>query len=134
MTSCAAGVPWRSSIRPATACWAARPTIEHPGDRQLAHLYGLNDKRHGDNLRNYHEYVRERDLCRTHAFGHPQINRSLTLAELPDPYTAVGLMDRLARLVPGRLRPRGADPRAIGRWRADADPNGGGLGGGPGRG
>ncbi len=68
--------------------------IQVTAARQLSHLYRLNDKRHGDNLRNYHEYVRERDLCLTHAFGHPQINRSLTLAELPDPYTAVGVVDR----------------------------------------
>jgi len=68
--------------------------IQVTASRQVAHLYGLNDKRHGDNLRNYHEYVRERDLCLTHAFGHPQVNRSLTLAELPDPYMAVGVVDR----------------------------------------
>ena len=68
--------------------------IQVTAARQLSHLYRVNDKRHGDNLRNYHEYVRERDLCLTHAFGHPQINRSLTLAELPDPYTAVGVVDR----------------------------------------
>ena len=68
--------------------------IQVTASRQLAHLYGQNDKRHGDNLRNYHEYVREQDLCLTHAFGHPQVNRSLTLAELPDPYTAVGVVDR----------------------------------------
>jgi len=67
--------------------------IQVTASRQLAHIFGLNDKRHGDNLRNYHEYVRERDLCLTHAFGHPQINRSLTLAELPEPYTAVGVVD-----------------------------------------
>ena len=68
--------------------------IQVTASRQLAHLYGSNDNRHGDNLRNYHESVRERDLCLTHAFGHPQVDRSLTLAELPDPYTAVGVVDR----------------------------------------
>ena len=68
--------------------------IQVTASRQLAHLYGLKDKRRGDNLRNYHEYIRERDLCLTHAFGHPQVNRSLTLAELPEPYTAVGVVDR----------------------------------------
>ncbi|SVA06513.1 uncharacterized protein METZ01_LOCUS59367 [marine metagenome] len=68
--------------------------IQVTASRQLAHLYGLKDKRHSDNLRNYHEYIRERDLCLTHAFGHPQVNRSLTLAELPEPYTAVGVFDR----------------------------------------
>ena len=68
--------------------------IQVTASRQLAHLYGLNDQRHGDNLRNYHEFARERDLCLTHAFGHPQVNRSLSLAELPEPYTAVGVVDR----------------------------------------
>jgi 4-hydroxyphenylacetate 3-monooxygenase len=68
--------------------------IQVTASRQLAHLYGLKDQRHADNLRNYHEYVRERDLCLTHAFGHPQVNRSLTLAELPEEYTAVGVVDR----------------------------------------
>ncbi len=67
--------------------------IQVTASRQLAHLYGQNDKRHGDNLRSYHEYVRERDLCLTHAFGHPQVNRSLAIAELPEPYTAVGVVD-----------------------------------------
>ena len=67
--------------------------IQITASRQLAHLYGLNDKRHEANLRNYHEYVREKDLCLTHAFGHPQVNRSLTLDELPEPYTAVGVVD-----------------------------------------
>ena len=59
--------------------------IQVTASRQLAHLYGLKDTRYSDNLRNYHEYIRERDLCLTHAFGHPQVNRSLTLAELPEP-------------------------------------------------
>ncbi|MCI0845188.1 MAG: 4-hydroxyphenylacetate 3-monooxygenase, oxygenase component [Chloroflexi bacterium] len=68
--------------------------IQLTASRQLAHLFGLNDKRHEANLRNYHEYVRERDLCVTHAFGHPQVDRSLSLAELPEPYTAVGVVDR----------------------------------------
>ena len=68
--------------------------IQVTASRQLAHLYGMNDKRRGDNLKNYHEYVRERDLCLTHAFGHPQVNRSISIAELPDAYTAVGVVDR----------------------------------------
>ena len=68
--------------------------IQVTASRQLAHLYGLNDKGQEANLRNYHEYVRERDLCLTHAFGHPQVNRSLSLAELPEPYTAVGVVGR----------------------------------------
>jgi len=59
--------------------------IQITASRQLSHLYGQNDKLYGYNLRNYHEYIREQDLCPTHAFGHPQVDRSLTVAELPDP-------------------------------------------------
>ncbi len=68
--------------------------IQVTASRQLAHLYGLKDQRYADNLRNYHEFVREHDLCLTHAFGHPQVNRSLSLAEQIEPYTAVGVVDR----------------------------------------
>ena len=52
--------------------------------RQMAGLYGCNNPRYGDNLVQYHEYVRERDLCLTHAFGHPQVNRALAVSELAD--------------------------------------------------
>ena len=68
--------------------------IQVTASRQLAHLYGVKERQYSDNLRNYHEFVRERDLCLTHAFGHPQVNRSLSLAELPEPFTAVGVVDR----------------------------------------
>ncbi|MDA0769480.1 MAG: 4-hydroxyphenylacetate 3-monooxygenase, oxygenase component [SAR202 cluster bacterium Casp-Chloro-G4] len=61
--------------------------------RQMAHLYGRNDSRFGDNMVAYHEYVRENDLCLTHTFGHPQVNRSVAISELPDPYIAVGIVD-----------------------------------------
>ena len=70
--------------------------IQLTASRQLAALYGEKDSRYADNLRAYHEYVRERDLCLTHAFGHPQVNRSVALAELPDPYVAVGVVDTCA--------------------------------------
>ena len=61
--------------------------------RQMARLYGCNNPRYGDNLVQYHEYVRERDLCLTHAFGHPQVNRGLAVSELADKYTAMGVVD-----------------------------------------
>ena len=61
--------------------------------RQMAGLYGSNNSRYGDNLVQYHEYVRERDLCLTHAFGHPQVNRALAVSELADKYTAMGVVD-----------------------------------------
>ena len=68
--------------------------IQVTASRQLAGLYGIKDQRYSDNLRNYHELVRERDLCLTHGFGHPQVNRSLGLSEQPEPYTAVGVVDQ----------------------------------------
>jgi 4-hydroxyphenylacetate 3-monooxygenase len=61
--------------------------------RQMAHVYGKNDSRFGDNIVAYHEYVRENDLCLTHTFGHPQVNRSVAISELADPYIAVGIVD-----------------------------------------
>ena len=67
--------------------------IQITATRQVAHLFGQKDKRYADNVRAYHEYVRDHDLCLTHAFGHPQVNRSVPIAELPDPYVAVGVVD-----------------------------------------
>ncbi|MCI0794876.1 MAG: 4-hydroxyphenylacetate 3-monooxygenase, oxygenase component [Chloroflexi bacterium] len=61
--------------------------------RQAAHVYGRNEKMYADNLRAYHEYIREKDLCLTHAFGHPQVDRSVPISELPDPYVALGVVD-----------------------------------------
>ena len=60
--------------------------------RQMAELYGRKDPRFAENIINYYEYIRENDLCLTHTFGHPQVNRSLAVAELPDPYIAVGIV------------------------------------------
>ena len=70
--------------------------IQLTASRQLASLYGEKEPRYADNLRAYHEYVREEDLCLTHAFGHPQVNRSVGLSDLPDPYVAVGVVDTCA--------------------------------------
>ena len=61
--------------------------------RQMAHVYGRNDSRFGDNMVAYHEYVRENDLCITHTFGHPQVDRSVAVSELADPYIALGIVD-----------------------------------------
>jgi 4-hydroxyphenylacetate 3-monooxygenase len=54
--------------------------------RQMAAAFGENDPRLGENLIKYHEYIRENDLCLTHAFGHPQVNRGVALTKQPDPY------------------------------------------------
>ncbi len=70
--------------------------IQLTASKQMADFFGQNDPRFTSRLREYHEYVRERDLCLTHAFGHPQVNRSVGLSELPDPYVAVGMVDTCA--------------------------------------
>jgi 4-hydroxyphenylacetate 3-monooxygenase len=61
--------------------------------RQMAADFGSNDPRLGENLVKYHEYIRENDLCLTHAFGHPQVNRGAALNEQPDPYVATGIVE-----------------------------------------
>ena len=70
--------------------------IQLTASKQMADFFGQNDPQFTSRLREYHEYVRERDLCLTHAFGHPQVNRSVGLSELPDPYVAVGVVDTCA--------------------------------------
>ncbi len=50
------------------------------------------DPRFGENIRNYFEYVRENDLCLTHALTNPQVNRSARADKLPDPYIALGVV------------------------------------------
>ena len=61
--------------------------------RQMSHVYGRNDPVFQQRLLDYHEYVRENDLCLTHTFGHPQVNRAVPIADLPDPYVALGVVD-----------------------------------------
>ena len=70
--------------------------IQVTATRQLASIFGLKNRRYADNIRAYHEYVREHNLSITHTFGHPQVNRAVPLAELPDPYTAVGVVEERA--------------------------------------
>ena len=61
--------------------------------RQMSWVYGRNDSVFQERLLAYHEHVREHDLCLTHTFGHPQVNRAVPIAELPDPYVALGVVD-----------------------------------------
>ena len=61
--------------------------------RQMSHVYGSKDPAFQRRLLDYHEYVRENDLCLTHTFGHPQVNRSVAIADLPDPYVALGVVE-----------------------------------------
>ena len=59
---------------------------------QASEYFAQNDPRFGENIRNYYEYVRENDLCLTHALTNPQVNRSVRADELPDPFIAMGLV------------------------------------------
>ncbi len=52
--------------------------------------------RYGANMRAYYEYVRENDLCLTHALTNPQVNREKRADQLPDPYIALGLVKETA--------------------------------------
>ena len=61
--------------------------------RQMASFYGRNEGRFADNVIAYHEFIREGDLCLTHAFSHPQVNKAASASQLPDPYVAVGIVD-----------------------------------------
>ena len=63
------------------------------GVRMLAGEFGAKEPWLAENLIAYHEYIRERDLCLTHAFGHPQVNRAAALSEQPDPYVAAGIVE-----------------------------------------
>ena len=67
--------------------------IQVTAARQMAEVYGENDTQFSDNIIAYHEYIRENDVCLTHTFGHPQVNRSLAVTELSDPYIALGVVD-----------------------------------------
>lgn len=46
------------------------------------------DARFADNIRRYHEHIRENDLCLTHTLITPQANRSTGTAEQADPFLA----------------------------------------------
>ncbi|GBF06324.1 4-hydroxyphenylacetate 3-monooxygenase, oxygenase component [Deinococcus aerius] len=45
------------------------------------------------NMRRYSEFVRDHDLCLTHALTNPQVNRAKMASELPDPYIALGVVE-----------------------------------------
>lgn len=46
----------------------------------------------GENMRRYYEFVRDHDLCLTHALTNPQVNRAKMASEMPDPYIALGVV------------------------------------------
>lgn len=52
-------------------------------------FFAQGGKRYADNVVRYYEYVREHDLCLTHALVEPQINRAQSPADWDDPYLAL---------------------------------------------
>ena len=56
--------------------------------------FALGEPQWGENMRNYYEYVRENDLCTTHALTDPQVNRSEGATGQVDPYIPVGLVEK----------------------------------------
>lgn len=50
------------------------------------------DPRFGRNVVNYYEYVKQHDLCLTHAIIDPQIDRSKQPSDQADPFTYLGLV------------------------------------------
>jgi len=58
-----------------------------------ADWFAQDDPRFGDNIRAYHEYVRENDLLLTHTLIMPQANRSKTVSEQSDPFLAARIVD-----------------------------------------
>jgi 4-hydroxyphenylacetate 3-monooxygenase len=59
---------------------------------RAAPYFDQGDPRFGANMRRYYEFVRENDLCLTHALTNPQVNREKRADQLSDPYIALGLV------------------------------------------
>ncbi len=53
-----------------------------------ADFIAQHDPRFADNARNYHQHIREQDLCLTHTLITPQANRSVGTADQTDPFLA----------------------------------------------
>ena len=72
-----------------------------------ASFFAQGDPRHGPNIQNYYEHVRENDLCMTHTLIKPQANRSVGPSQQADPFmlarvvkeTDAGLVIRGARML-----------------------------------
>ncbi len=63
---------------------------------RAAPYFDLQDGRYGEHMRRYYEFVRENDLCLTHALTNPQVNRGVRADQLIDPYIALGLVKETA--------------------------------------
>jgi 4-hydroxyphenylacetate 3-monooxygenase len=57
-------------------------------------FFGRSDKKYGENLRKYYEYVRENDLLLTHTLIHPQANRSVGPSKQADPFLAARVVEK----------------------------------------
>lgn len=53
-----------------------------------ADFLAQQDPRFGDNIRHYHAYIREHDLCLTHTLINPQANRAVAVSQQADPFLA----------------------------------------------
>jgi 4-hydroxyphenylacetate 3-monooxygenase len=51
---------------------------------------------YADNVRNYYKFVRDNDLATTHCLTNPQVNRARSVADLADPYIAMGVVESRA--------------------------------------
>ncbi len=63
------------------------------GYASAAEYCAENDRRFGDNIRRYYEYVREHDLCLTHTLINPQANRSVGPSQQADPTLAARIVE-----------------------------------------
>ncbi len=59
-----------------------------------AEMFGTQDSIYERNMSDYLEYCRENDLSLTHTLIQPQVNRSVTLDKLPDPYIAARIKEK----------------------------------------
>jgi 4-hydroxyphenylacetate 3-monooxygenase len=57
-------------------------------------FFGRRDRKFGENIRNYYEFVRENDLLLTHTLIHPQANRGVGPSKQADPYLAARIADK----------------------------------------
>ena len=59
-----------------------------------AQMFGRQDPMYAQNMENYLELCREKDLSLTHTLIQPQVNRGVNSAQLPDPYIAARIKEK----------------------------------------
>jgi 4-hydroxyphenylacetate 3-monooxygenase len=57
-------------------------------------MFGSQDPKFAENMKNYYEYCRENDLSLTHTLILPQVNRGVSSSQLPDPYIAARIVEK----------------------------------------